>query len=202
MTTNEIITLIMAGLSLIISGATAYLTLFSRFKSSILPKRRIILTQITGTPNLILECEFYNSGAKPGSIEDLMVTVIHDETGTEFQFAPYLVKSQFNIFAKYQVSDFAPFSGISLSSKDRRELYIAFKPLLVQFTPPKSGIFTIHTSAKIDGDSKWITSPRTFSLRLNDGLVEKWTGSSGEAYQIEAIEIGKSRESYFGHRKK
>lgn len=201
MTTSEIVSSAIAFLSLIVSGITAYLTLLSRFKGVVLPKRRAILTQITGTPNLVLECEFFNEGAKPGSIESIMVTIVHDETGTQFRFAPHLVRSQFNIFDKYQLSDFAPFSGISLSSKDRRELYIAFKPLLPQFSPPKSGVFTVYTSAKVDSASKWILSSRTFSLRLNEGIVDKWTGSDGEAFQIEAIEIGKDREQYFGRQK-
>ena len=196
MTTSEIVASAIAVLSLVVSGVTAYLTLLSRFKGVVLPKRRPILTHITDTPYLILECEFFNNGAKPGSIEDIVVTIVHDETGTPFLFAPKYVTSQINILGN-QLSDLAPFSGISLSSRERRELYVAFKPL-AQFAPPKSGIFTIYVRAKVDGNSKWISSPRPFSLRLNERIVDKWTSSSGETIQIEAIEIGKDRTQYFG----
>jgi len=196
MTTAEIVTSVIAILSLMVSGLTAYLTLLSRFKGALIPKRRAILTQIAGVPYVILECEFSNSGAKHGSIEDIMITIVHDETGTQFRFAPHLVRNQFDMFDRYQVSDFGVFSAVSLGSKERRELYIAFKPLLPQFSPPTSGVFTVHTSIKIDGASKWTNSHRTFSLGLNESIVQKWTSPKGEAQQIEAIEIGKSRQQY------
>src|SRR5690348_1564518 len=103
MTTGEIASSIIAILSLIISGVTAYLTLLARFKGKAASKRRVILTQIMGIPYLVLEYEFNNEGAKPGAVEDLMLTITHPETGSEFSFAPHLVKQQFNIFDKYKI---------------------------------------------------------------------------------------------------
>lgn len=194
MTTGESISSIIAILSLIISGVTAYLTLLSRFKAKVVPKRRVILTQIMSVPYLILECEFGNEGAKPGAIEDLMLTISHPETGSEFSFAPHLTKQQFNIFEKYKVSEFGVFSAISLGAKERRELHIAFRPLLTQFSPP-TGLVKVHTSVKIDGQTKWINSNSTFSLKLTEDIIEKWTSPTGEAQQIEAIEIGQSRQN-------
>ena len=152
MTTADIVTSTIAILSLIISAITAYLTLFARFEGKVIPKRRIILTQITGIPYLVIECEFNNGGAKPGSIEDLMLTVTHPETGSEFSFAPHLTKQQFSIFDKYKVSDFVVFSAVSLGTRERRELHIAFRPLLLQFSPP-IGLVKVHTSIKVDGKS-------------------------------------------------
>jgi len=194
MTTGETVSSILAVLSLIISGITAYLTLLSKFKARVVPKRRVILTQILNVPYFVLECEFSNIGAKSGAIEDLLLTVSHPETGSEFSFVPHLTKPQFNIFDKYNITDFGVFSAISLNAKERRELHIAFRPLLTQFSPPV-GLVKVHTSVKIDGQTEWMNSTPTFSLRLTQNIIEKWVSPEGEAQQIESIEIGQSRQT-------
>lgn len=195
MTAAEITSSIIAIFSLIISAITAYLTLLTRFKGKVAPKRRVILTQMNDIPYVVLECEFSNAGAMHGSIEDLMLTVVHPETGSEFNFAPQLSKSHFNIFDKYNVSDFSVFSGVSLGTKERRELYIAFKPLLSHFFPP-IGLVKLRTSIKINGQANWLNSSEPLSLLLNEDIIKKWSSPPpiGEPQQIEALEIGISRQ--------
>ena len=128
MTTAEIVTSIISVLALVVSSLTAYLTLMARFRGLVLPKRRVVLAQIDRLPCLILECEFVNEGAKPGSIEDIVVRLGHSETGTQTLFVPFLVKDQYTIFGSYQASDFSVFSGVSLGSRQRKELFIVFRP--------------------------------------------------------------------------
>ena len=64
MDTGDIITAFISFVALSISGLTAYLTLLSRFKANISPKRRAILTQIDGNPCIILNLEFINDGSE------------------------------------------------------------------------------------------------------------------------------------------
>lgn len=202
MTLAETISSIIAFIALIISGVTAYLTLFARFKGIFSPKRRVILTQINGVPYVVLECEFRNEGAKHGSIEDLMLKVTHPETGSEFNFAPQFIKLQFNIFDRYNITDFLIFSGVALGTKERREMYIAFRPLLPQFSPPV-GLVKLHASAKVNGQTNWLNSTEPISLRLSDDINKKWISLPpiGEAQQLEAIEIGISRQSLLEKKK-
>lgn len=202
MTTGEIVSSVLAILALIISGITAYLTFFANFKAVFGVKRRVILTKIQDIPHVVLECEFFNEGAKQGSIEDIILTITHNETGSEFKFLPQYARNQYNIFSEYKLSDFSNFSGISLKPKDRRELYIAFKPALDKnFSPPQSGTFAISIAAS-DGKEDYQMKASTFSIPITKEIVEQWIGNSAKALQVEAIELAKSRQKYFGNRQR
>lgn len=201
MTAGEITSSVIAVLALIISGITAYLTFFAKFKAVFWVKRRVILTKIQDVPHVVLECEFFNEGAKRGSIEDIIVTVIHNETGNEFKFLPQYIKSQYNIFSEYGLSDFSTFSGVSLKPKDRKELFIAFKPTLEKsFLPPSQGGTCVIHIAACDGNANYVTMVSAFSILLTKEIVEQWIGESPKPLQIEAIEIAKSRQKYFSSR--
>lgn len=202
MTTGEIVSSALAVLALIISGITAYLTFFAKFKAVFWVKRRVILTKIQDVPHVVLECEFFNEGAKQGSVEDIILTIIHNETGNEFKFLPQYARSQYNIFSEYKLSDFSNFSGISLKPKDRKELYIAFKPTLDKnFSPPQSGTFAVYIAAS-DGKADYQMKASTFSIPITKEIVEQWVGNSAKALQVEAIELAKSRQKYFGNRQR
>lgn len=202
MTTGEIVSSALAVLALTISGITAYLTFFAKFKAVFWVKRRVILTKIQDVPHVVLECEFFNEGAKQGSIEDIILTIIHNETGNEFKFLPQYARSQYNIFSEYKLSDFSNFSGISLKPKDRKELYIAFKPTLDKnFSPPQSGTFAVYIAAS-DGKADYQMKASTFSIPITKEIVEQWVGNSAKALQVEAIELAKSRQKYFGNRQR
>jgi hypothetical protein len=201
MTTSEIISSVIAILALIISGVTAYLTFFAKFKARILVKRRVILTKIKDVPCVVLECEFFNEGAKQCLIEDVILTIIHNETGTEYKFYPQYTRPQYNIFALYKMSDFSTFSGLSLKPKDRREVFIAFRPTLRESFSPQSGTFAIYVATD-DGKATYKVSAPTFSIHLTEDGISKWVGDPAEARQLEAIEIGENRQQFFSNRKK
>lgn len=203
MTINEIISSVIAILALIISGVTAYLTFFAKFKVSILVKRRVILTKIRDVPYVVLECEFFNEGAKQSLIEDIILTIIHNETGTEYKFYPQYTRPQYNIFAIYKMSDFSTFSGLSLKPKDRKEVFIAFKPTLKESFSLQSGTCAIYVYvATDDGKATYKVSAPTFSIFLTEDDVSKWVGDPAEARQLEAIEIAENRQQFFSNRKK
>jgi hypothetical protein len=115
---------------------------------------------------------------------------------------PQYARNQYNIFSEYKLSDFSNFSGISLKPKDRKELYIAFKPTLDKnFSPPQSGTFAIYIAAS-DGNTDYQMKASTFSIPITKEIVEQWVGSSAKALQVEAIELAKSRQRYFGNRQR
>lgn len=202
MTTGEILSTILSIIALSISGVTAYLTFFAKFKAVFWVKRRVILTKIQDVPHIVLECEFFNEGAKQGSIEDIILTITHNETGNEFKFLPQYARDQYNIFAKYKLSDFSNFSGISLKPKDRTSVYIAFKPTLdKKFSPPQDGTFAIYIAAS-DGNADYGMKASTFSIPINKEIAELWVGDSEQAFQVEALELAKSRQKYFGNRQR
>jgi hypothetical protein len=178
---------------------TAYLTLLARFKGTVLPKRRVILTQVEAAPCLALECEFVNDGAKPGSIDDMLVRIRHLETGSQYMFVPFLVRDQFNIFQNYQMSDFSAFSGISLGAKQRRSMFVFFKPTEAGFDP-QQGSIVLHTSICADTRSKKYTeSPTLISLNLDEDTARRWGCRDGSPQLMQAIEISQSRRAYLEH---
>jgi len=196
MTTADIVSSAIAVLALIVSGLTAYLTLLSGFKGTVLPKRRVVLTQVEATPCLALECEFVNDGARPGSVDDILVRIRHLETGSQYVFAPFLVRDQFNIFQNYQMSDFSAFSGISLGAKQRRSMFVFFKPIQARFDPPR-GTVVLHTSVCAGMNTrKYVDSPTLISLNLDQGIAERWASPDGSPQLVHAIEISQSRRAY------
>lgn len=202
MTTNEIVSSLLSIIALTISGITAYLTFFAKFKAVFWVKRRVILTKIQDVPHVVLECEFFNEGAKQGSVEDIILTITHNETGNEFKFLPQYARDQYNIFSEYKLSDFSNFSGVSLKPKDRKAVYIAFKPTLDKnFSPPQSGTFAIYIAAS-DGKTDYQMKASTFSIPITKEIVEQWIGNSAQALQVEAIELAQSRQKYFGNRQR
>lgn len=199
MTTGELISSVIAVVSLIVSGLTAYLTLLARFKGTVLPKHRAILTQVEGVPCLVLRCEFVNDGAKPGTIEDVLVRMRHLETGTQVVFVPYLVRDQMNVLQNYQMSDFSVFSAVSLAARQRREFDVVFRPMQAKFEPPV-GTVVIHTSVCADAKT-WVESSTTISLNLDEEKAKNWTSLTGASQQIQAVEISQSRRQYLERQK-
>ncbi|MBM3131331.1 MAG: hypothetical protein FJ009_22250 [Chloroflexi bacterium] len=201
MTTGEFVTSAIAALSLIVSLLTAYLTLMSGFRGTVLPKRRVALTQVDGVPCLVLQCEFVNDGARAGSIEDVLVKLTHLESGSQFVFVPNWIREQFSIFQNYQMADFTVFSGISLGARQRRELYVFFKPNQAKFDPP-TGTITLRTS--ICGDNKWkkwSESSILISLNIDQDIAARWASPAGSPQLILAREIGRGRQEFVEHQR-
>jgi len=201
MTSAEIIPILISALALVVSGITAYLTLLARFQGHVLPRHRAVLTQIEGTPCLVLECEFVNDGAKPGAIEDLLVNTF-DEQGNRVIFTPFLTKEQFNVFQNYQLNDFSIFSGISLGAKQRREIFLVFRPSQPDFKA-NPGIMYLRTNICTNmSHKKWNKSPVQFSLELKAENILEWLSPSGKPQQIPAMEIGQSRRAFLQKNRK
>ena len=100
------------------------------------------------------------------------------------------------------MADFSTFSGISLKPKDRKETFIAFKPTLEKnFLPPQNGTCTIYAAAN-DGNNNYMITASTFSIPLTEAIVEQWIGDSPESLQVEAIEIARNRQKFFGNRQR
>jgi hypothetical protein len=143
-----------------------------------------------------LECEFVNDGSRPGSIDDILVKMRHLETGSQFVLVPFLVRDQFNIFQNYQMSDFSPFSGVSLGPRQRRELFVIFKPMQTNFEPP-SGTVVVHTSVCANTDSKkYAESSTLISIKLEEAITGRWASPDGAPQLIQAIEVSQSRRAY------
>ena len=196
MTIGEIVSSILSILALTISGITAYLTLLSRFRATVLPKRRSIFTQVEGVPCIVLECEFINDGAKPGSIEDVLLRMYHTETGLQVIFVPVLVRDHFNINQIYQATDFSAFSGISLGARQRREQFILFKPNQQNFEPSAEKVVVRTSICTNINTKKWLDSPTRLSFNITDGVAKEWASPTGSPQQVTATEIGLSRLEY------
>ena len=193
MTTAEIVTVILASLSLIVSLATAYLTLFARFKGVVLPRRRIFLVNRNSEYWLIFDCEFVNQGARPGLVEDIRVEMDNPETGLPFIFNPHFVRDQFSIYQEFRVEDYYLFTGISLDAKQKKELFVVFKPDRPDFEPP-NGVIGLHTNYRNDTrSSKWVKSHVRMTFNFDENVSRQWSSSLGRPQQISAVEIVQSR---------
>jgi hypothetical protein len=200
MTNFEIATTVLSVIALVVSGVTCYLTILARFDGIVYTRKRAILNRVDESPCLVLECEFVNEGARPGAIEDILVEVTHEESGNRYVFIPFLTKDQFNVFQNYQISDFSIFSGVSLGAKQRRELFVVFKPQ----SDFKSPIGTLNVSLGICTNiskDKWKKPTPEMSLSISDTLSKNWNDSGGSPAQVPAIEIKQSRQKYLKERK-
>jgi hypothetical protein len=195
MTLAEIITAVISTLALIISGITAYFTLLARFHGHIIPRHRVILTQFDALPCLVLECEFINDGAKPGTIEDVLVRMV-DEQGNRAFFTPYGTRDLFSIFQNYQKEDLNLFSGMSLGARQRREIFVAFRPSQPDFRP-MIGEALLRMNVCTDvSRKKWKESIIKFSLDLKEENVREWISPNGKSQQLTAVEVGQSRMEF------
>ena len=133
MTTAEIVASLIAALSFVVSCVTAYKTLLARFSGKCGVSTRLILTHVDQTPSIGLACFFDNTGARPGVLDDLRLAVTHRQSGAKYLFFPQLMRNDYSIYASYELQDWFPFSGISLSAQERIERYVLFKPLYDRF---------------------------------------------------------------------
>ena len=198
MSTAELLASIMAFLALVISIITAYLTLLQSFSAKVYPGRRPILTQVDDIPCLALVCECINIGAKAGIIEDIVVTINHKETGSEFKLAALLTKNEFNILEPYRATDFRAFNSIMLGPKERRSIVVVFKPIMSNFQP-LFGNYTIKVSYRYSYRKHWYDSNCVFSITLNEVTANTWRDPTiGKSQQVEADEMTVIRKKFLG----
>ncbi|MEI2690763.1 MAG: hypothetical protein V9H69_14050 [Anaerolineae bacterium] len=108
MTQAEIATVAIASLSLLVSLFTAYRTMLARFAGRVGHAPRVILTRIAGVPSIELACFFENSGAKPGTLDDLRLKVIPQEGGEVSYFYPELMRNDYNTRQSYDEANWYP----------------------------------------------------------------------------------------------
>lgn len=192
MAVEDLVPIIISMLSLVISGITAYRTLFARFSGRAWPAKRLVLTRIDGIPAIGWACFFENSGARPGGLEDLRLLVEHPNSGASYRFYPVLIRNDYNIFASYRGEDWFPFSGITLGPKSRTERYILFKPLHNKFEA-REGDYQISLQCIWQNTSEWsyVLAPLTFDLQ--EEIAQQWNSPEASAIQVNCNEVQSRR---------
>jgi hypothetical protein len=195
MDTADIVSSSLAALSLVVSVVTAYLTLLARFKCVALPRRRAILTQIDGVMCLVLECEFANQGAKPGSIEDMVVSAKIQEVKEPLKLTPWLAAEQFDLQTCYRAADLAEFDDIPLGAHERKTLHVIFRAGADAFVAPvgKAGVRTSFCAA--GKGQRWQQSPVSMTLVLDESMASCWGNGDSHAQLVTALEIQERRAS-------
>lgn len=173
MTQAEIATIAIASLSLLVSLLTAYRTLLARFSGKIGHAQRVVLTRIAGVPSIELACFFENSGAKPGTLDDLRLKVIPQEGGEISYFYPELMRNDYNTRQSYSDVEWSPFVNILLSARDRVGRYIVFKPLSNRFVA-KEGTLEILLQCRWHRSKKWSDGPAKLTIALAKEDTETW----------------------------
>jgi hypothetical protein len=186
------ISITIAGLSLVLSSLTAYLTLLRKAKAVVRARRRVILTQVEGVPCLVIDCTLYNPGTRGVYIEDLMLQLRHSGSGSKFSFGPILTRDTYSVFQDFRRQDFEPFKSISVDSQKGIERAVVFKPMFTKFTP-SAGVFDIELLSSSDRQDGWDRASVCFSIELDQEDVEEWSSPIGTNRQIEAREIGAKR---------
>jgi hypothetical protein len=140
----------------------------------------------------VVDCTLYNPGARGVYVEDLMLLLRHQGSGSKFSFSPILLKDNYNVFEAFHREDFEPFKSVSVDSEEGIERAIVFKPLFRRFTP-STGVFEIELRSSSDTQSRWTKAPVSFSIELDQEAVDEWISPVGTNRQIEAREIGSKR---------
>ena len=134
MSIAEILSITISILALIISGITAYRTLFAKFKSEIYVRPRVFLSRLNKAPCVVAGCEISNQGAHPGSLDDIVLRIKYRQHSTAqgtksintYTFLPTLLREEYNVFRVYEESDFEPFQRMH-GSQDMSFLTLAMK---------------------------------------------------------------------------
>jgi hypothetical protein len=190
MTTTEIISSIIAALSLVASGITAYLTLWKRFDGAVVPMQRPVLLQTDNIPCLGLHCEVSNYGARAGTIMDIVVSLHHSPSGNTYTMMPYLTCDDFNVRDPNHV--FRMFSGVFIVPKQTRTLFVVFRANSVSSFKPEEGTYTTLFRNSVRGKPK--NSKADFSITIDSSRALIWATDPNKTQQIDSNEIAKYRD--------
>ena len=170
---NDMATITVSLLALLISLYTAYKTFLAKFTGRVWFSNRIVLTHIDNVLSLGLACFFENSGAKPGILDDLRARVEQVDSGTATYFYPLLMRNDYSIFKSYSESDWYPFSMVSLPPNFRAEKYLLLKPLNDNFAALE-GDMNITLEVRWHENNRWAIISPTLAFDLTNELVNKW----------------------------
>jgi hypothetical protein len=195
MTVAEIISSVLAFVSILLSAATFYRNFFKRFSGKAWPSTRLVLTHLDTIPCIGLACFFENAGAKPGKLDDLRLRVKHTETGAIYYFFPHLMRNDYSIFESYEEENWFPFSGIPLSDNKRVEKYLIFKPMNDSFSP-EIGSYDAVLESRWYGNAEWISNSTHLPFSLTNEVAEHWNAPDTPALQVLSDGILENRKSF------
>ena len=203
MSIAEILSITISILALIISGITAYRTLFAKFKSEIYVRPRVFLSRLNKAPCVVAGCEISNQGAHPGSLDDIVLRIKYRQHSTAqgtksintYTFLPTLLREEYNVFRVYEESDFEPFQSIALSANARLTRYVIFNPSNEDGFSPTAGEMEMQFFSRNSRESNWqkISTPLRIPNSENDAAT--WRDPNGKSIMLEAIEHNRFRES-------
>ncbi len=177
MTTFQILSIAISCLALFISIITAYNNFYTGFKCELFTQPRIILTQISGMPAIVIACSIINAGRRSGSIDDIVIMLNYKQNATRsvdrYTFFPKLLKDSYNIFETYTQKDFEPFQTISIGEKSKLEKYIVFTAASVSFQP-SIGDIAVKLLFRLSGDRKWVSSKNQQNFTIDAESVKLW----------------------------
>jgi hypothetical protein len=182
MTTFQEISILISFLALFISMITAYNNFYTGFKCELFTKPRIVLTQISGKPAIVIACDIINSGKKSGSIDDIVLKLIYkvsksksnDDYIESSSFFPKLMRDSYNIFETYTQKDFEPFQTISIGEKSSLEKYIVFTAGSDSFKP-SIGVMKVKMYFRLSENPKWVGSKNQQNFTIDAESVELWS---------------------------
>jgi hypothetical protein len=179
-------------LSLILSAFVAYKTLLLRFSGKVWPAKRMVITHIDGIPSVGLACFIDNSGAKPGRLEHLRLTVRHRESASENKFFPILIRSDYNIFAGYQGNEWFPFSGMWLDPDAQLRKYVLFRPLNDAFQA-QSGRYEVELETYWNPGEEWKSYSPPVLYEITEQVASLWNDPEADALQVNSVQIMESQ---------
>lgn len=192
MTPYEILTIALSGIAIIVSGFTAYKTLFARFKGLISISNTLVLMKLDKIPSIGVATFFQNSGAKVGRLDDIRLHVKNTGVGKERDFYPQLMRKDYNIFESYSTSDWYVFSPIQIDAKACYERYILFKPLDDSFKTSK-GKMIVRLEVKWSNKKEWQVVSTCSTFDLSKEVSDNWSNPDEPAFTILSDEAMKIR---------
>jgi hypothetical protein len=194
----ELLSIVMALLALAVSAITAYETFYSKFKCEFFVKPRIVLTQISGSPALVVGCEIMNTGTRFGAIDDIVLAVRYKQNSTRsidrYTFFPKLMRDTYSVFENYRQESFEPFQTIALTARSRFAKYIVFTSANDNFKP-STGEISVELFFRVSGGKSWKNSMNVQILEIDRESLELWIDSNNpKSIMLETMSNYKERD--------
>ena len=103
------------------------------------------------------------------------------------------MRNDYSIFASYQEENWFPFSGIPLTSKQRVERYILFKPLNDKFAA-QAGDYSVLFEVRWHSGSKWTNQTPALKFSLTPEASSNWNDPASAAWQVLSAELIELRQ--------
>ena len=199
MTQFEWLTTIISTLALVISLVTAYKTFVSRQNIRVAMGYRPVLTKIDQMPSIIVEFEISNTGASPGTIDDIMLLTkvtsqnvnVNTQPGgsmpQKYTFIPYYLREEYSPFVVYTSDQFRVFSGILVPEKSHFRRWIVFLPSN-QFTPSE-GEMVIASHFRVLGQQNGQKVQGRAKIAVSKNDADNWKDPQGRSIATMSLEV-------------